>query len=147
MNNDWINLFVYGTLRTGCQRSDILSTAVDQGLAEYKYMAQTTKDYDLLDFGSFPGLIYGSNYVGGEVYSISPEVVKLMDEYEDHPTIFVRQKVTLFGNNTEEKAQTYFFNIDEDRGLLLNVLSDSSSNRKTYVKNLTRNLKVWQEDL
>jgi gamma-glutamylcyclotransferase (GGCT)/AIG2-like uncharacterized protein YtfP len=148
-NSDWLTLFVYGALKEGCQRSDILSTAVDQGLAEYKYMGQTTKDYDLLDFGTFPGLIYGNQYIGGEIYSVSPETLKVMDEYENHPNLFIRKEISLFAadylGEISKTAQAYFFNLDEDHGLLLNVLRSDHPDRESYIKNVSKNLKIWSE--
>ena len=151
---DWTNLFVYGS---GCRRDDILDDAIVDGLAIHRYCAQTTKDYDLLDFGTFPGMIYGDCAIGGEIYSVSPEILAVLDEYEGYPRLYTREMITLYNadiyadeQNNEiaptcnaERAQAYMFNYDDDGKLLLNVLSNDRPGRVSGIRQVSKSLKVW----
>ena len=154
-HQDWTALFVYGSLMPGCHRDDILNDAIAKGLAIHKYCAQTTKNYDLLDFGTFPGMIYGNYAIGGEIYIVAPEILTVLDEYEGYPRLYTREMITLYTDdvydaeitNTSklEEAQAYMFNYDDDGKLLLNVLSNDHPDRVSGIKQITKSLKIWWE--
>jgi len=146
---DRINIFVYGSLFG--KRAEIIDAAIAQGLAEHKYQAQTTKNYDLLDFGTFPGMIYGNYAIGGEIFSVTPEVLALLDEFEGHPRLYTRQTITLYVDDlidipSESKiecADAYIFNMEDDGKLLLDVIRNDHPNRVSCVRSLSKSLKIW----
>ncbi len=83
-----LNLFVYGTLKKGeCNHHKYLSGASFEG--NY-YLDQ----YVLYELGSFPGMVPDEEgCVIGEVYCISPEQLKAIDELEGEGRLYKRQIV------------------------------------------------------
>ncbi len=71
-------VFVYGSLKRGAERNDLLKTAVFAG------KAITAAPYRMLD-GPYPVLLDngpGGHRVTGEVYEIDDDTLKALDDYE-----------------------------------------------------------------
>jgi gamma-glutamylcyclotransferase (GGCT)/AIG2-like uncharacterized protein YtfP len=142
VNDDWIDIFIYGSLKPDQKRSDILSISGVQGQSEYRMMMMTKRKYDLLDFGGFAGLIYGDYEIGGELYKVSPETLAILDRYEDCPNLFYRDHIELENGFI---AQAYFFNFDERGQLLLNAFERDSMGKDSRITFLRDKLKIWTD--
>lgn len=51
--------------------------------------------YDMLDLGSFPGIIPGDGRVLCEMFAVTPGVLARLDQLEGHPSFYRRTPVTL----------------------------------------------------
>ncbi len=96
-------LFVYGTLKRGFGNNLLLRNAEFVGEA-------TTIESDafiMLTNGRFPA-VYRKDQCGdavsGELYRVTPEELRRVDELEGHPCWYVRQEVETTGG----KAWMYF---------------------------------------
>lgn len=99
-------VFVYGTSLRGELHHELLFGA------SYVGEARTSACFDLVDLGGFPALIEGgSTPVDGEVYSIDPTGVRLLDEAEDHPEYFRRTVITL-----EDGREVFTYVLPERQG-------------------------------
>jgi gamma-glutamylaminecyclotransferase len=98
-------VFVYGTLKRGQRNHALLR---DQ---EFLGQAQTLPRYRLYDCGRYPALVHdpaNGVAVSGEVWSVSEEVLRKMDEYECAPELYSRQEVIL--QDFHSPVVAYFFN-------------------------------------
>ena len=83
MSDDSSLLFVYGTLRRGQQRHDLLEELGAE------YLGQGIVVGELLDLGAYPGALKGgpqsSMRVVGELYRLADasSALKVLDDYED----------------------------------------------------------------
>ena len=72
------HVFVYGTLRQGEARD------INRLLPAPRLLGNAGVTGALYDLGAYPGLVLGaSGWVHGEVYEISPELERLLDEIEE----------------------------------------------------------------
>jgi len=78
-------VFVYGTLRRGGSNHGLLRTS--RRLGEFV----TPPVYRMLDLGPFPGVVDGEHAIRGEVYEVSPAVLRRLDALEDHPRRYRRR--------------------------------------------------------
>lgn len=98
-------VFVYGTLKTGGTVRGLNTfgdgaTIVGRATTEYP-------DYDMLDLGSFPGVVLGGQYkILGEVWEVDEETFQMLDGIEGYPTFYDR-KLT---HTTQGKAWMYVLN-------------------------------------
>lgn len=84
-------LFVYGTLRSGDSRNDVL-----EGCERLE--TTTIKGYSLYDLGPFPALKkeMSNNPVVGEVYRVTdPALWRTLDVIEGHPNFYERTLIML----------------------------------------------------
>jgi gamma-glutamylcyclotransferase (GGCT)/AIG2-like uncharacterized protein YtfP len=98
-------LFLYGTLKRGQQNNHFL--AAQQFLRE----ATTMPLYRLYAIGWHPGMVLDADHgeeVKGELWAVDDEALAKMDEYEGHPTWFIRRDVAV--RDCFEEVQTYMFN-------------------------------------
>ena len=73
-----LHVFVYGTLRQGEARD------INRLLPAPRLLGNACVAGTLYDLGAYPGLVLGaSGWVHGEVYEISPELERLLDEIEE----------------------------------------------------------------
>src|SRR5215217_1200295 len=81
-------VFVYGTLRRGGVR------AMPELFPGSKFVGVASVGGRLYDFGSYPGLTLGESGspVAGEVYEVSEEVLKKLDDIEA-PAFYSRREV------------------------------------------------------
>ena len=99
-------VFVYGTLRP--PRSD-----TPEGDTRYypqiaPYIQTVTPAYilqaDLYDLGTYPAARPGNNTIHGDLLTIQPQALPIMDRIEGHPTFFQRARVLVHDtkNNSTE---------------------------------------------
>lgn len=75
-----ILVFVYGTLRKGQMRNVVLQ---DHGAKCISEQA-TLEGFDLYDLGPFPAILPGKHSTKGELYSVGPDCLRLLDQIEGH---------------------------------------------------------------
>ncbi len=89
-------VFVYGTLRKGDCRFVILEGC------ECLHEEAFVDGFEMLNFGSFPGIVPGAGRIVGEIYEIDDELLAQLDRIEgyreDDPknSLYIRQKVDAF---------------------------------------------------
>jgi gamma-glutamylcyclotransferase (GGCT)/AIG2-like uncharacterized protein YtfP len=108
--------FVYGTLRKGDSRFGVLDGC--ECIIEEAYL----DGYDMLNLGSFPGIIPGEGRIRGEIYQIDDVILSRLDSIEgyreDDPkhSLYIRTVVTpgdhLGVYGLEEDCITYVFNTE-----------------------------------
>ena len=102
-----ITVFVYGTLKRGQRNHALLQ---DQ---EFLGQTRTLPRYRLYDCGRYPALVHdpaNGVAVSGEVWRVSEEVLRKMDEYEGAPELYSRAEILLEAFN--QPVVAYFFNGD-----------------------------------
>ena len=82
-------IFVYGTLLKGDYNHVLLGNSTFIGTG------RTTPNFNLVDLGSFPGLINGNGIVTGEVYEVNEDTLARLDRLEGHPGFYNRTPITL----------------------------------------------------
>jgi len=83
-------VFVYGTLKEGHgNHKHFLSNSLYHG--PHKTGAQ----HQMLDLGSFPGVIYGGGVtpISGEVYEVSDKTLGRLDGLEGYPDFYNRTRI------------------------------------------------------
>jgi gamma-glutamylaminecyclotransferase len=86
------HLFVYGTLKRGGRNHNLL--AGQRFLGEVR----TATRYRLYDRGPHPCLVEDPDHgraIHGELWEVTPQVVELLDEFEEIPYPFDRRPVAL----------------------------------------------------
>ncbi len=87
------NLFVYGTLRRGCSRHQILAKKLEHGVASYRGNAWVD-GFDLYQLSDFPAAVPGSGKIYGEIYSVPFSLLTAqLDEVEGFPHLFDRKQI------------------------------------------------------
>ena len=82
------SVFVYGTLRRGGSNHDLLRSA--RRLGEHR----TQPVFTMLDIGPYPGVVTGgSDAILGEVYRITPAMLRHLDRLEDYPRSYGRERI------------------------------------------------------
>ncbi len=89
---DSTEIFVYGSLLQGESNHAYLKSAV--------FVALDSLDRaQLFDLGAYPMLLWGDGIEGtvyGERYQIPLSLLPLLDELEDHPTVYQRRWLRLY---------------------------------------------------
>jgi gamma-glutamylcyclotransferase (GGCT)/AIG2-like uncharacterized protein YtfP len=87
-------VFVYGTLKRG-QRNDHYLHA-----AEFVGHFTTTSSYSMFVFDDYPAVcLHGRHPIRGEIYHVSDEQFRLLDELEWYPDFYQRIEIpTDFGD-------------------------------------------------
>lgn len=81
-------VFVYGTLRRGGSNHHLL------GAARYLGRFRTEPAYTMLNLGHYPGVIApGGGSILGEVYGVSPRLLRDLDRLEDVPRLYRRESL------------------------------------------------------
>lgn len=103
-------VFVYGSLKKGFINNSRLKNA------EFIGSAKTVEKYEMYrsSHGNWPYLIkdHGlGSLIKGEVYSLSDNLLKVIDEFEGHPDYYKRELVKVKLTESEEviEAFIYFF--------------------------------------
>ena len=93
-------VFVYGSLMYGLGNNHILNNSALLGDA-----ATVRNDFDMISFGGFPGLLKCKkglgNYIIGELYSVSLDVLERIDHLESNGSFYKRELVKV--KNTKDK--------------------------------------------
>lgn len=99
-------IFVYGTLKSGQQNNDLLFGQ------QFLGPARTSPCYRLYDCCGYPALVDDPEGVAvqGEVWEVSDEVLRNLDEYEGLPNLYSRRPILLQGSNSP--MQAYFYRGD-----------------------------------
>lgn len=104
--SDKFLLFVYGTLMSdGCRNSAI-------GDQKFVRKATTKTGYQLLDLGSFPGIVRVENdgrQIAGELWEIDTSRLGVLDRIEGAPTLYRMETVDIEGE--EAAVYSYFFKL------------------------------------
>lgn len=101
-------IFVYGTL----EGNSILR-------GEKVGKARTVEKYYNGENMFYPFLIHPENetenleqlsleYINGNVYEVLPHDIRVIDEYEGHPTFFRREEIEVYLSDRVQKVQCYF---------------------------------------
>lgn len=96
-------LFVYGTLKKGKIRHEIL---IEQN-AEFVDEA-VLEGYDLYDIGYYPGIVKGKGKVYGEVYKVSDKLIEILDAIEGVEHNLFKRKI-LPVELISQKTKLYVF--------------------------------------
>jgi gamma-glutamylcyclotransferase (GGCT)/AIG2-like uncharacterized protein YtfP len=99
-------LFVYGTLMRDGSRNMAIS---DQAFIRE---AVTKTGYQLLDLGSYPGLVrvdQDGRQVSGELWEIHKSRMSLLDRIEGAPVMYRMEAVEIEGETRE--VYSYFFKV------------------------------------
>lgn len=97
-------LFVYGTLKTGGRRHDLLAGQ------QFVQAAWTLPQYRLFDSGRYPCLVEDTAAgvaVQGEIWRVEESILPRLDAYEGVPQLFVRRQIAL--QDVAEDVQAYLY--------------------------------------
>lgn len=95
-------LFVYGSLMRGMRAHHLLKKA------RFVDRVQTTPQYQLLVYETYPGLVAGHLSIEGELFAVSEGCLAALDEYEGVPDDYIRTNVELSNQPTSLKYEAYF---------------------------------------
>jgi gamma-glutamylcyclotransferase (GGCT)/AIG2-like uncharacterized protein YtfP len=118
MNNGTLQLFVYGSLRSGFQH------AAYQYLSKYFHLIGGAKvKGKLYDMGEYPVALPTSEerFITGELYAVNNAdefsyAIGQLDDYEglfpenEEEPLYKREAVTVYFNNQQSTAWIYWFN-------------------------------------
>jgi gamma-glutamylcyclotransferase (GGCT)/AIG2-like uncharacterized protein YtfP len=103
-----VRLFVYGTLKRGFAREDLMAGAVFEG------NATTQRGYALHDLGAYPALVSAAEgTVLGELYWVEAQHLEELDRYEGCPDLYRRESIVLSDGS---RAEAYVMNAAGVRG-------------------------------
>ena len=84
-----INLFVYGSLMSGLSAHHFIQAGTFLGVC------RTAPRYALVRWHGYPGLVDGERAIFGELYCISPQLLKVLDQFEGVPIHYLRREISL----------------------------------------------------
>jgi len=91
-------LFVYGTLKRGESRHEVLRPEIDAGQARLVETA-VVPGFELYDMGEFPVAVPGDGRIEGEIYELPHELlIGELDRIEGFPHGFDRKQVEVDGH-------------------------------------------------
>ncbi len=93
-------IFVYGTLMEGMVNHAFLENSKKVKDAEIE-------GFDMYFLGHYPGVIKGSGRIKGEIYEVSADVLKRLDEFEGEGYLYVKRNVQA---TTGEDVLLYVYN-------------------------------------
>ncbi|QNO16718.1 gamma-glutamylcyclotransferase [Alkalicella caledoniensis] len=103
VDKEEVNVFVYGTLMKSNRNGMTY-------LKDAKCLGEATLEgYELYDLGSFPGIVQGDGKVKGEVYTISVDKLPELDRYEGEGSLYKRNKVEVYSEESKEKVNCYVY--------------------------------------
>lgn len=104
------HLFVYGTFRPPQPDSNPDDSRFYSHVSPYiqHIVPARLPNAVLYDLGSYPGARPGSGEIIGEVVTIAPAALDLLDQIEGHPHFFYRTRVTTQTANGAQEAWIYF---------------------------------------
>jgi len=97
-------VFVYGTLKRGCCNHKLLK--------DFKAFKAKAPGIELHEGPGYPYAVRGKGIIFGELYFIDTKTLKKLDDLEEHPNYYVRQKtkVIILPDNREIEAWIYLNN-------------------------------------
>ncbi len=96
---------VYGSLKQGFGNHRLLSDSLLLGVGD------TPPDYSMLSFGSYPGVIEGSDQIKVEVYAVDDKTLNRLDNLEGHPTFYRREPTAICLEDTEEVTMAWMYTL------------------------------------
>jgi gamma-glutamylcyclotransferase (GGCT)/AIG2-like uncharacterized protein YtfP len=110
-NKDSFLLFVYGTLMRDGSRN--------RAIADQTFIreAVTKTGYQLLDLGSYPGLVrveQDGRQISGELWEIHNSRMAMLDQIEGAPTLYRMEAVEIEGESRQ--VYSYFFKLRANAG-------------------------------
>lgn len=96
---------VYGSLKKGFGNHRLLSDA------KYLGTGESGAKYEMLSFGSFPGLLDGLNIIDVELYEVDDIVLSRLDALEGHPHFYRRDWDTFVKEDGEVVSAQIYTNI------------------------------------
>lgn len=104
-----MKVFVYGTLRRGCANHSILLSSTFVGAAKTVENFTLGTNNRLIPFVA---KIEGPSQITGEVYEVTPSILKRLDFLESHPNLYCRQPTQVIIGHTGrlEVVELYFGN-------------------------------------
>ena len=95
-------VFVYGTLRVGQEFHDFM------GGRTPLCTAHTLPEFDLVSLGTYPAILSGGQTsVVGELYEVDDPTLAALDELEEHPQVYLRQRITVTHNDQSSQVWAY----------------------------------------
>ncbi|OCC14790.1 hypothetical protein DBT_1850 [Dissulfuribacter thermophilus] len=112
MSEDY--LFVYGTLKKGFVNHSYLRGAKFVGKAY-------TKSKYALYVGEYPFVVKNQplSNIFGELYEINEAILSHVDELEEHPDLYCREKVPVIIEEKEEEVLAWIYFFPRPRGRLV----------------------------
>ena len=103
-------VFVYGTLRAPTEATPPEDTRYHSQIAHLIKTNEPAqlKSAQMFDLGAFPAIVRGAGEVTGEVLTVQPKALEIMDRIEGHPTFFKRERVKVETKNGTTTAWTYW---------------------------------------
>ena len=99
-------LFVYGTLKRGQRRHDLLASGTFAGHAR---TTPTVRLYVLAEYPALVEVITAGESVEGELWDIPADEIDSMDRYEGSPYLFARRPIALEGFDPNLLVEAYFY--------------------------------------
>ena len=98
-------IFVYGTLRKHKYNNVLLGKS--KYLGEYR----TIDKFIMTSNGYIPFVsdAVKYSYIKGEIYSVSPNVLKIVDNLEGHPHWYRRKKIKVTNNNGKNVVNVFIY--------------------------------------
>ncbi|OQR73300.1 gamma-glutamylaminecyclotransferase B isoform 1 [Tropilaelaps mercedesae] len=124
-------VFVYGTLKTGEPNHHVITNR-ENGVAQLLGAGRTVRVFPLLIASTFniPYLLYkpGTGHrVRGEVYGVDDQMLKLLDDFENHPTYYKRQAEDIELDDGSTLSAWAYFLVDFKEELLQKPLLENYS--------------------
>ena len=115
------HVFVYGTLRQGEARD------ITRLLPAPQWVGHARVPGVLYHLGAYPGMVLGApGWIHGEVYEISPELKRLLDEIEEvwpqQSGEYCKRKIVVRLDETAEEVICIVYEIASDRILGMPVI-------------------------
>ncbi len=117
------SVFVYGTLMSGMRNHSRLKDAGAKLLDSDSRLAGDFKMASHMTYNGIAPIVttdndYGrciirSGIIRGELYEVDSATLSLLDQYEGHPEVYERQRLTIDYNGKATKVWVYIF-IDTD---------------------------------
>jgi len=104
------HLFVYGTLRPPQPDSNPDDSRYYSRVAPYLHSVTPARlnDANLYDLGTYPGARPGEAFILGEILTVAPAVIEILDQIEGHPHFFYREWITAETPNGPMDAWIYY---------------------------------------
>ncbi|GAB4578797.1 MAG: hypothetical protein Fur0022_15340 [Anaerolineales bacterium] len=104
------HLFVYGTLRPPQPDSNPDDSRYYSRVSPYiqDITAARVPHTVLVDLGTYPGARPGNGELIGEVLTIAPAALDILDQHEGHPHFFYREKIIAHTANGPIEAWIYY---------------------------------------
>lgn len=88
-------VFVYGTLRLGCENASRMDQA--------RFVARATARGRLYAC-RWPAFVKGDGYVVGEIYAVNQEQLALLDAFEDEGRLYARERCDVRDEHGERRS-------------------------------------------